>query len=133
MSEMIKKLENSMESEKGKVVVSEWVQKYANDIDHKNRWIEKFKNRCEGDLNGTMKKLLDKYHSDEYVKRWYKRSCEPEEALLWLAFEYARKYCKEYNGKKHINSFTAVAYHFGTKYVIQLMIGQGSAVVVDKK
>lgn len=132
-NDMLERMKTFLESEEGKKSISEWAKKYAREQDHKDRWVEKFKERCEGDLNGSLKKLMDKYYSDEYRDReYYKCKCEPREPLLWLAYEYATKYCKPYNGKKHLNMFTADAYHFGS-YVIQLMIGQGSALRIDKK
>ena len=131
-NDMLERLKAFLETEEGKKSISEFAKKYARDQDHKARWVEKFKERCEGDLNGSLKKLMDKYYSDEYRDREYKMHVEPREPLLWLAYEYATKYCKPYNGKKYINMFTADAYHFGS-YVIQLMIGQGSALRIDKK
>jgi hypothetical protein len=131
-NDMLERLKAFLETEEGKKSISEFAKKYARDQDHKARWVEKFKERCEGDLNGSLKKLMDKYYSDEYRDREYKMHVEPREPLLWLAYEYATKYCKPYNGKKYTNMFTADAYHFGS-YVIQLMIGQGSALRIDKK
>lgn len=131
-NDMLERLKAFLETEEGKKSISEWAKKYARDQDHKARWVEKFKERCEGDLNDSLKKLMDKYYSDEYRDREYKMHVEPREPLLWLAYEYATKYCKPYRGKKHWNMFTADAYHFGS-YVIQLMIGQGSALRIDKK
>lgn len=131
-NDMLERMKVFLESEEGKKSISEFAKKYARDLDHKARWVEKFKQRCDGDLNGSLKKLIDKYYSDEYRDREHKMNVEPREPLLWLAYEYASKYCKPYNGKKHINMFTADAYHFGS-YVIQLMIGQGSALRIDKK
>jgi len=94
--------------------------------------IQRFKEKAEPDLNAAMEKMLDKYSSKEYVKRemdlgYY----EPRETLLWLAFEYAEKYCKECDDKHYHNMFTSAAYYFGD-YVIQLMHGQGSVIRVDK-
>ncbi len=94
--------------------------------------VERFKEKAEPDLNAAMEKMLGKYSSKEYVKRemdlgYY----EPRETLLWLAFEYAEKYCKECDDKHYHNMFTSAAYYFGN-YVIQLMHGQGSVIRVDK-
>lgn len=132
-NDMLERMKTFLESEEGQKSISEFAKKYARDLDHKARWVEKFKERCESDLNGALKKLTNKYYSKEYTDReYYKCKCEPREPLLWLAYEYATKYCKPYNGKKFINMFTADAYHFGS-YVIQLMIGQGSVLRIDKK
>lgn len=127
-----KKLLDYLKSPEGDKKISEWVVKYARGLDHRDRWVEKFKTHCEADLAGSMRKLIDKYYSEEYRNREYKLNREPREPLLWLAYEYAAKYCKPYRGKKYLNMFTADAYHIGP-YIIQLMIGQGSVLRIDKK
>ena len=132
VNDMLERLKAHLESPEGERQLSEWAKKYARDLDHTARWVEKFKERCESDLNGSLKKLMDKYYSTEYTDREHKCNVEPREPLLWLAYEYAKTHCKPYNGKKHLNMFTADAYHFGS-YVIQLMVGQGSALRIDKK
>lgn len=131
MSEMLEKLKTYLESEEGKKSISNWAKKYAQDQDHNNRWVEKFKNRCENDLDGTIERLMDKYYSNEYVNREHKIGFEPRERLLWLTYDYASKYCKPCEEEKYFNMFTSDAYYVGS-YVIQLMIGQGSALRIDK-
>ena len=133
MSDMLEKMKAYLETDAGKESIRQWGLKIQREAAHKERWVEKFKQRCEGDLDTAIDELIKKYYSDEYRDReYYKCKCEPREPLLWLAYEYASTYCKPYNGKKHINMFTADAYHFGS-YVIQLMMGQGSALRIDKK
>ena len=129
---LLEKMRAFLESEEGQKSISEWAKKYARDLDHRDRWIEKFRVRCESELDGVLEKLMDKYYSNEYLKRENKRGCEPREPLLWLAWSYAEKYCKPYKGKKHTNIFTSGAYHFGS-YIIQRMDGQGSVLRIDKK
>lgn len=128
----IERLEKYFESEEGKNHISKWAKEYARNLDHQARWVEKFKERCEGDLDGAIEKLMDKYHSDDYIDREHRCNVQPRETLLWLAYEYARIHCKQYRGKKYSNMFTADARHFGS-YIIQLMMGQGSALRIDKK
>jgi hypothetical protein len=93
--------------------------------------VERFKQKAEADLTGTMAKLLAKYESDEYRDREYRMGYEPREDLLWLAFEYARTYCVECDDDKYLNDFTGEAYYIGN-YVIQIMHGQGSCIRVDE-
>ena len=50
---------------------------------------------------------------------------------MWLALEYAYKYCEPCEDKKYLNMFTGEAYYIGS-YVIQVMHGQGSVIRVDK-
>lgn len=131
MSTMLEQLKAFLDSEEGKKSLEEYAQKIVRDNEHLDRWVEKFKNRCENDLDGSLEKLIDKYYSDEYVKREYSIGVEPREPLLWLAFEYAVKYCKPCEDEKYFNMFTGEAYYMGS-YVIQVMHGQGSVIRIDK-
>lgn len=128
----LQRLKEHLESEEGKASMKRFVEKLHNKQIVRDRWVEKFKERCESDLNGALEKLMDKYYSNEYLKRENKIGCEPREPLLWLAWEYAETYCKPYRGKKYTNIFTSDAYHFGS-YIIQRMDGQGSVLRIDKK
>lgn len=130
-NDMLKRMREFLDSEEGQRSISEWAKDYARKQDHKARWVEKFKDRCESDLDGVLEKLFNKYNSDEYVAREHKIGCEPREPLLWLAYEYASTHCQPCEDEKYFNDFTADAYYIGS-YVIQLMIGQGSALRVDK-
>jgi len=98
---------------------------------HEERWIEKFRQWAEPDMNAAIERLIKWYESDEYVKREYKIGYEPRETLLWLAWEYARKYCKLCDDEKYYNSFTGGAYYIGG-YVISIMHGQGSILRIEK-
>lgn len=120
-----------MDSPEGKKSMNDYVQKLIEEDRRRDRNVERFKARCENDLDGTLEKLMDKYYSDEYVRREHKIGYEPREKLLWLAYSYATKYCKPCEDEKYHNMFTADAYYIGT-YVIQLMVGQGSALRIDK-
>lgn len=132
MSDMLEKLKAFLETDEGKKSIEEWGKKYARQQEHQDRWVEKFKTRCENDLDGTLEKLMDKYYSDEYRDReYYKCKCEPREPFLFLAYEYASKHCEPCDDEKYHNMFTADAYYIGS-YVIQLMIGQGSAIKIEK-
>lgn len=94
--------------------------------------VERFKQKAESDLTGTMAKLLAKYNSKEYRDREMKLGhYDGREDLLWLAFEYARTYCVECDDDKYLNDFTGEAYYIGN-YVIQIMHGQGSCLRVDE-
>jgi hypothetical protein len=98
---------------------------------HEERWIEKFKKLAEPDMDAALEKLISKYNSDKYVQKEYDLGYEPREDLLWVAFDYAIKYCKECDDDKYLNDFTGAAYYIGS-YVIQVMHGQGSVIRIDK-
>ena len=128
----IKEMKDFFASEEGKRSSLKFVKKLINEEEHKKRWIEKFKNRCESDIDGSLEKLIEKYYSNSYYKREHSIGYEPRESLLWIAFGYAQKYGKKCNNKKYFNSFTEEAYYIGS-YVIQVMCGQGSVIRIDKK
>lgn len=131
MSEMLEKLKAFMDSPEGKKSMDDYVQKLIEEDRRRDRNVERFKARCENDLDGALEKLMDKYYSEKYVQKEHKCGYEPREKLLWLAYEYATKYCEPCEDEKYFNSFTADAYYIGS-YVIQLMIGQGSALILTK-
>jgi hypothetical protein len=128
---MLEKLKAFLETEEGKKSIKEWGDKINQEHEHRNRWVEKFKTRCENDLDICLEKLITKYSSDEYVNREYKMGFEPREPLLWLAFEYALKHCEPCEDEQYHNMFTGSAYYIGS-YVIQVMHGQGSVIRIDK-
>lgn len=114
----------------------ESIRKFHDELEiserHRERWIEKFRNRAGDDVDSLLEKIIDKYDSDKYVNREYKLGYEPRESLLWVAMGYAGKYCEECVDEKYLNMFTGEAYYIGS-YVIQVMHGQGSVIRIDKR
>jgi hypothetical protein len=131
MSDMLKKLREFLDSEEGKKSIAEFGKKLKRDEERKNRWTEKFKELAEPNIDAALSKIIEKYDSDEYAKREYSLGYEPRESLLWIAFNYAEKYCKECTDEKYLNVFTGNAYYIGS-YVIQVMHGQGSVIKIEK-
>jgi hypothetical protein len=128
---MVEKLREFLDSEEGKKSIEEFGNKIKREEERKDRWIEKFKKIAEPDIDSYLEKLIEKYDSDEYVRREYALGYEPRESLLWIALGYAKKYCKECTDEKYLNMFTGEAYYIGS-YVIQVMNGQGSVVKIEK-
>ena len=128
---MVEKLREFLNSEGGKKSIKEFGNKMRREEECKDRWIEKFKKLAEPDINFYLEKLIKKYDSDEYVRREYALGYEPRESLLWIALGYAKKYCKECEDEKYLNTFTGEAYYIGS-YVIQVMHGQGSVIKIEK-
>jgi hypothetical protein len=129
---MLENLKAFLETDEGKESIKRFAEKLEQEAAHNERWVEKFKARCEDDLDGAIEKLMEKYYSDAYTDReYYKRQCEPREPLLWLAVAYAEKYCKPCEDEKYFNMFTGAAWYIGS-YVIQVMHGQGSVIRIDK-
>ena len=128
---MVEKWREFLNTEEGKKSIEEFGNKMRREEERKDRWIEKFKKLAEPDIDSYLEKLIKKYDSDEYVRREYALGYEPRESLLWIALEYAKKYCKECEDEKYLNTFTGEAYYIGS-YVIQVMHGQGSVIRIDK-
>lgn len=126
------KFEEFLNSEEGKESIERFAEKLEREHAHKERWVEKFKSRCEDNLDLAIESLLSKYDSDDYVNREYRLGYEPRETLLWLVWEYAEKYCKECEDESYANPFTGGMYYIGS-YVIQIMHGQGSVLKITKQ
>jgi len=131
MSDMLERLREFLDSEEGKKSIEEFGNKMKREEERKDRWVEKFKKIVEPDIDSYLEKLIEKYDSDKYVRREYSLGYEPREPLLWIAFGYASKYCKECTDEKYLNMFTGEAYYIGS-YVIQVMNGQGSVIKIEK-
>ncbi len=131
MNKFKQELDDYLKSDKGKAHLKAFVERMniKNEVD--NRWVEKIKTHYGDNIDLLTEKLMNKYYSDEYVNREYKRGCEPREPLLWILLLYAEKYGEKCRDEKYWNVFTATAYYLGS-YVIQLMNGQGSVVKIDK-
>jgi hypothetical protein len=128
---IVEKLREFLDTEEGKKSIEEFGNKIKKEEERKDRWIEKFKKLAESDIDAYLEKLIEKYDSDEYVRREYSLGYEPRESLLWIALGYAKKYCKECTDEKYLNMFTGEAYYMGS-YIIQVMHGQGSVIRIDK-
>lgn len=124
-------LKDWFESEDGQKALEGFAERINRKRDHQMRWVERFKKWAEPNIDAALEKLMDKYYSKKYVNGEYKKGYEPRETLLWLAFEYAKEYCKECDDEEYMNDFTGTAYYIGS-YVIQVMHGQGSALRIDK-
>jgi hypothetical protein len=118
-------------SEEGKASMAKYAEKSRRYQNHKMVWLDRFKKWAEPDIDAAIEKLCSWYESDKYRRREYNKGYEPRETLLWLAFEYAEKNCKECDDEEYLNTFTGQAYYIGS-YVIQVMHGQGSVLRVDK-
>lgn len=128
----IQKLKEWFESEDGKKMTEAWAVKAHLDELHTKRWVDRFKRWAEPDMDAALEKLIAWYSSDKYRDREWMKGREPEEKLLWIAFEYAEKYCQVCEDPENLNMFTGSAYYIGS-YVIQVMNGQGSVILIEKR
>lgn len=93
-----------------------------------NRYIDKLNSLSINDRDILFNKIKEKYESDSYKDRYYKRGLMPEEYLYSIIFEYAIKY-----GDKiaSINEY-AESYKIDNKWLIHLIIGQGTIILFEK-
>lgn len=109
---------------------------YWNKIAHKKginkNWILKFETLSEEDKNILVDKCVNKYSSDEYYDRWYKRGIEPPTPLLFLMYEYASEYMPEVDCNEEDYMFCTGKYQLTSKYIIRRLDGQGSVIIIDK-
>jgi hypothetical protein len=79
-------------------------------------------NNSTNSVNFYIQKVINYYKTTKYQNRWLSRGIEPPEDLKFFLYEYARKY-----GQLNHNG----TYQLGD-YSIELIIGQGSYVVIRK-
>ena len=97
------------------------------------RQLERF--HLKGNFNEFVEKVIDKYNSDNYRERWYKRGIEPIEELYWFLFEYAKLYGREATDDEWVkisNMFTTALYYCNG-YFFERMDGQGSCINIIKE
>lgn len=134
MSKMLQELRDFLNTEEGKKSIEEFHLKLERKAEHKERWIDRMWGRIQGDIDGSIEKLLTWYESDKYRDREYHMGYEPREDLLWVLMGVAEKYgeeCTENEVETYANMFTGDMRRIGS-YVIQIMIGQGSVIRIDK-
>jgi len=87
------------------------------------------------DIPELIEKSIIKYRSDKYKNKWFNRGYEPPDTLFYFLFDYALKYgreCTKEEWDKYSNQFTGeLLYTNG--YYINLMIGQGSFIIIEKE
>lgn len=132
MSNQLDDLRKWFESEEGKKSIERSKEQDRQAKAHEARWIERLKIWIDkNSADAALEKLMNWYYSDKYVNREYKMGFEPRQNLIWLTWEYTKKYGSRCDDEKYFNPFTWHAFYLGT-YVIQLMNGQGSAIRIDK-
>lgn len=125
------RLKVALESPEGKKRMSLYCERLIARRTRLAARIERFHEKYKDNLDAVIERLMEKYYSEAYINKEYRLGYEPRETLLWLVFEYAQVYCKECTDEKYFNTFTAGAYYVGS-YVIQLMVGQGSVLRIDR-
>jgi len=132
MSKMLEDLQKHFDSPEHKAWAKEYAKKLRDSEERLKNRLASFHDKYGNNLDAVLERLMDKYYSDEYVKREYSLGYQPRERLLWFVFEYAQRYCKPCKDKRYYNDFTGGAYYVGS-YVMQIMFGQGSVLRIDKR
>lgn len=128
---MFQKIKERMESPEGQESMRMWADKMKAEETRLNKRIDRFHLIYKDRLDEVMVTLIHKYESKAYRDKEYRLGYEPRENLYWFMLDYARKYCKKCTDKKYLNQFTGDAYYLGS-YVIQVMYGQGSAILIQE-
>lgn len=122
------KLKDFLDSPEGQKALNDQVKKWAWDDTVKRNWIIKLEDHTKGNdklLDEIIYKVINKYNSDEYQNRWYKRHIMPLESLLFLIYDYIQLYGRE----THPNSDI---YHY-RGWSAEIIHGQGSVCKVWKE
>jgi len=126
----VNKFTKFLESEAGQELIKRW-QKEQEFLDKwKNNYLEWFNNIGTEKRSYYIQKVIDKYNSKAYTKKWYDRGYFPPEELYFWIYDYAYKYGKCWH---------AIADEVGPGYdskfrfddwIVILYNGQGSKVIV---
>ncbi len=128
---MEKKMNDYFNSEECKTDIDKFITENKRKDLILNSQLERFHIKYRLILDDTIEEIINKYHSDKYVNRWYNRNIEPPEDLYWFLFEYAKKYGEEIEESEHYNMFTDKGYQIGN-WLIQQINGQGSFILIHK-
>lgn len=129
---LLEKLKAHLESEEGKKSMEEYVRKMARIRELRDSWVERLHKNYSNRFSEILNKVIEKYDSDDYVKREYSLGYEPREPLFSLFFEYAEKYgreCTEVEWELYGNMFTGELYCCNG-YYFNMMHGQGTVIKV---
>lgn len=88
-----------LEGEERRKFIQEVVEELNRENEYYNRWSEKIHNLSFEQRKSLVDKVKAKYSSESYRSRFVnhpKGFREPSEDLYWLAYEYARRYGKDY-------------------------------------
>lgn len=85
-------------------------------------------------IDPVIKKIIQKYDSDEYVNKEYKKGFIPREGLFWFLYNFTKKYgdkATDEEFEKHSSMFTSEIY-FLHNWIIERIDGQGSSILIKK-
>ena len=78
-----------------------------------------------------IRKIINKYESDEYRDREYRKGYEPRTPLYDVLMDYAEQHCQEADYKKN-QYFEEIQYDIDGKFIISEIFGQGSFISIQE-
>lgn len=94
-----------------------------------NSQLKRFHNLSVKERTDFVKKVIKKYDSIEYKTRWYDKYIFPPCELFTFFFEYAKKYGVR---QEDHDAIFADSYTFDSKWSVNLLYGQGTAVIISE-
>ena len=130
MENLTQKIKEYFESEEGKREVEKFFKHKEFTDSLRNHYLSWFDSIGPERRAHYINKIINKYKSDSYIKRWMDRGCFPQESLYWDIYDYAYKYGKCWNAIAE-----EVGPGFDSKFVfddwkVLLYNGQGSIIKI---
>ena len=132
---MIEELKKFLNSEEGQQEAEKFFSDLKNQEKIEKLQLERFHEKYSNRFTEILDKIIIKYESNEYKDREYKIGYEPRKTLYFFMFEYAKKYGREVTDEEYNqyeNYFTGEMFYI-EGYYIQIMLGQGSIIKINKK
>lgn len=128
---MLEKVKDILDSPEGKETISLFAKKLDRQHRQKERNLERFTRMVEHTgLEQLIDRITTKYDSDEYnTREWKMGYYETREPLSGLVYDYFSEHGEE--TEEGSNDFMVGNFRIGS-YVVGLMIGQGSYIMIQK-
>lgn len=128
METIVERLKEYLNSKSQKEIEEDWER-----ITHTkfyDIWVEKLHGLDKDLRSNLIKKVIEKYKSQEYLNREYSLGYEPRMELFTLLQKYAEKYGDDIPDE--YGDFVASALLVDSKWLVKLFIGQGSYITVSE-
>lgn len=111
------------------------VKKFEKDLEHKEFLKKKYmdyisKLKVE-ERKSLLRKIMNKYESDEYIKREYRIGYQPRESLYDPAIDWMIEYGKEYEDEDYKDCVFPIKSYISDNITLTLIYGQGTKVIFD--
>ena len=129
-SGVLKRLIEWMETPEGKAELENTQMEMEREIEINNSHVESFHKLTKEERDNFIKKTITKYNSEEYNNRWYNRGMFPPQDLYGLFYYYGEKYGIP---QETDNPFGGGKFLFDDKWIVEIMYGQGTVVLISDK